>query len=173
MNQPSSTPPSTPTPPPLQITKTDNRNNYTWFVSFLAAMVPFSAFCYGHQKGMTVKVLENLAKTKYGVYGIFALPFLTLGMEKGVYDTVQSIQGINPNIRPDDRGGFPSGGANLPSFSLISVQKTNLVEDFIERNFGSGNVGSTTTDSHSQTQQLIRKMTQKVEIVTSTEQKRS
>ena len=58
---------------------------------------------------------------KYGVYGLFALPFCTLGMEKCIYDTVQSWQGINPNVRPADRGGFPSGGADLPSFSLVPV----------------------------------------------------
>ncbi len=122
--------------------------NYAWLVSFSAAMVPFVGFCHSHQKGVTVRVLESLAKTRGGIYGIFLLPFLTLGMEKSVYDTVQSIQGIDPNDVPKDRGGFPSGGSNLPSFSLVAVQKTNLVEDFIRRNFMSQN-------------QLVRKLTQK------------
>ena len=45
------------------------------------------------------------------MYGLLALPFLTLGMEKSIYDTVQAWQGIDPNVRPKDRGGFPSGGA--------------------------------------------------------------
>jgi hypothetical protein len=57
------------------------------------------------------------------VYGLVALPFVTLAMEKSIYDTVQAAQGIDPNIRPAGRGGFPSGGAELPSFSLIPVQK--------------------------------------------------
>jgi hypothetical protein len=48
---------------------------------------------------------------------------VTLGMEKSIYDTVQAAQGINPNTRPADRGGFPSGGAELPSFSLIPVRQ--------------------------------------------------
>ena len=69
--------------------------------------------------------MEKLIKMPGGFYGIFALPFLTLSMEKCIYDTVQSIQGIDPNIRPDDRGGFPSGGASLPSFSLVPVQPRN------------------------------------------------
>jgi hypothetical protein len=43
-------------------------------------------------------------------------------MEKCVYDSVQAFQGIDPNVRPADRGGFPSGGAALPSFSLIAVR---------------------------------------------------
>ena len=98
---------------------------------------------------MTSRVVERVVKSPVGVYGLFALPFLTLGMEKSVYDTVQSLQGIDPNVRPADRGGFPSGGASeficlrfhtctfaliraliipgetldLPSFSLIPVQK--------------------------------------------------
>eukprot|EP00957_Ditylum_brightwellii_P157802 12010849-Ditylum_brightwellii.AAC.1 len=60
-------------------------------------MVPFCAFCYGHQRGATVRVVERIVKSPVG--------------------------GIDPKIRPADRGGFPSGGANLPSFSLIPVQR--------------------------------------------------
>eukprot|EP00568_Trieres_chinensis_P001931 CAMPEP_0183306502 /NCGR_PEP_ID=MMETSP0160_2-20130417/12081_1 /TAXON_ID=2839 ORGANISM="Odontella Sinensis, Strain Grunow 1884" /NCGR_SAMPLE_ID=MMETSP0160_2 /ASSEMBLY_ACC=CAM_ASM_000250 /LENGTH=137 /DNA_ID=CAMNT_0025469897 /DNA_START=64 /DNA_END=477 /DNA_ORIENTATION=- len=102
----------------------DHRDNKAWVVSFAAAMVPFAAFCYGHQRGVTGRVVERMVKSgRWGVYGLFALPFCTLGMEKCIYDTVQAWQGIDPNIRPADRGGFPSGGADLPSFSLIPVQK--------------------------------------------------
>lgn len=61
---------------------------------------------------MTTRVIERVVRSPVGVYGLFALPFLTLGMEKSVYDTVQSWQGIDPNVRPADRGGFPSGGAS-------------------------------------------------------------
>mmetsp|Transcript_29105 Transcript_29105/g.70185 ORF Transcript_29105/g.70185 Transcript_29105/m.70185 type:complete len:141 (+) Transcript_29105:480-902(+) len=93
-----------------------------WAYSFGAAMVPFVAFCYGHQRGMTGRVVERVVRSPVGVYGLFLLPFTTLAMEKSIYDTVQAWQGINPNIRPADRGGFPSGGAELPSFSLIPVQ---------------------------------------------------
>jgi len=66
-----------------------------------------------------VSRLERLAKTRGGVYGIFALPFLTLGMEKSVYDTVQSLQGINPRTIPEDRGGFPSGGGSKFIFGYL------------------------------------------------------
>uniref|UniRef100_A0A7R9WL75 Uncharacterized protein n=1 Tax=Pseudictyota dubia TaxID=2749911 RepID=A0A7R9WL75_9STRA len=86
-------------------------------------MVPFCAFCYGHQRGVTTRVVERMVKSRVGVYGLFALPFFTLAMEKSIYDTVQCWQGIDPNVRPADRGGFPSGGAELPSLSLIPVQK--------------------------------------------------
>lgn len=101
----------------------DHRSVPSWFLSFSAAMVPFCAFCYGHSRGLTTRVVERTVKSPMGVYGLFALPFLTLGMEKSIYDTVQAWQGIDPNVRPADRGGFPSGGAELPSFSLVPVRK--------------------------------------------------
>ena len=144
-------PPTTPPQQPQTMSDYDNRNNYTWLVSFSATMFPFLAFCYGHQRGVTVRVLERLSKTNSGLYGIIALPFLTLSMEKSIYDTVQSLQGIDPNIVPADRGGFPSGGSNLPSFSLVPVQKTNLVEDFIQNHI------------LKQPNHLVRKMTKRVQ----------
>ena len=108
---------------PDSIRDYDHRNNTAWLYSFGAAMVPFTAFCYGHSRGVTVRVVEAVVRSPVGVYGLFALPFVTLSMEKSIYDTVQAWQGIDPNVRPKERGGFPSGGADLPSFSLIPVQK--------------------------------------------------
>jgi len=108
---------------PATIADYDNRSNSTWAVSFVAAMMPFSIFCFSHARGATAKAVEAVAKSRVGVYGLLALPFCTLAMEKCIYDTVQAAQGIDPNVRPADRGGFPSGGAELPSFSLISVRK--------------------------------------------------
>lgn len=101
----------------------DHRDNVAWMYSAAAAMIPFTAFCFGHSRGMTVRVVEYIARSPVGVYGLLALPFVTLSMEKSIYDTVQAWQGLDPNVRPTDRGGFPSGGAALPSFSLIPVQK--------------------------------------------------
>jgi hypothetical protein len=72
---------------------------------------------------VTTRVVERVVTSPVGVYGLFALPFVTLGMEKSIYDTVQAWQGLDPNVVPSDRGGFPSGGASLPSFSLIPVRK--------------------------------------------------
>jgi hypothetical protein len=101
----------------------DRRTNKEWVVSFAATMVPFVGFCYGHSRGMTGRAVEAVVRSPVGVYGLLALPFCTLAMEKCIYDTVQAAQGIDPNFRPKDRGGFPSGGAELPSFSLIAVRK--------------------------------------------------
>ena len=96
---------------PNSISDYDHRSNTAWMYSFGAAMVPFCAFCYSHQRGGTVRVVDAVVRSPVGVYGLLALPFLTLGMEKSIYDTVQAWQGMDPNIRPKERGGFPSGGA--------------------------------------------------------------
>jgi hypothetical protein len=101
----------------------ETANGWSWLLSFGAAMVPFTAFCYGHSRGLTVRVVNAVVKSPLGPAGLLLLPFCTLAMEKSIYDTVQAAQGIDPTTRPVDRGGFPSGGAEaLPSFSLIPVQ---------------------------------------------------
>jgi hypothetical protein len=110
-------------PAAVPVASHETANDASWLISFSAAMVPFVAFCYGHSKGMTVRVVNAVVKSPIGAPGLLLLPFVTLGMEKSIYDTVQAAQGINPNTRPADRGGFPSGGAELPSFSLIPVQQ--------------------------------------------------
>jgi hypothetical protein len=98
-------------------------NDWSWLLSFGAAMVPFTAFCYGHSKGLTVRVVNAVVKSPIGPSGLLLLPFCTLAMEKSIYDTIQAAQGMDPTTRPIERGGFPSGGAELfPSFSLIPVQ---------------------------------------------------
>jgi hypothetical protein len=115
-------------------TKTQEVDNYAWMISFSAAMVPFVAFCHGHSRGMTGRVVESVCRSRIGPAGLLLLPFCTLAMEKSVYDTVQAAQGINPNTVPADRGGFPSGGGQLPSFSIISVQETSLFKlPFLKR----------------------------------------
>jgi hypothetical protein len=118
---------------PSHISEYDDRTSGAWAYSFAAAMVPFCAFCYGHHRGATGRVVEAVVRSPVGVYGLLALPFVTLGMEKAIYDTVQAAQGINPNVRPADRGGFPSGGAELPSFSLIPIQKFERATPAIQR----------------------------------------
>jgi len=104
-----------------QLSNIDDRTVPSWFLSFSAAMVPFCAFCYGHSRGVTTRVVDRVVKSPVGVYGLLALPFITLGMEKSIYDTVQAWQGINPNVRPADRGGFPSGGAGKWLLSVYNI----------------------------------------------------
>jgi len=150
---------------PATMAEHDTRSDNAWAFSFAAAMLPFTAFCYGHSKGMTGIVLERMVKMPGGFYGIFALPFLTLGMEKCVYDTAQAFQGIDPNVRPADRGGFPSGGADLPSFSLVAVQKTNIVESFFSRQTKTGkDINNNIDASSARNDSLVRKLTQKINL---------
>lgn len=98
-------------PQPQSISEYDTRQTSEWMYSFAATMVPFTGLCYLHSRGVTIRVVESMLKSPFGGYGLLALPFCTLMMEKSVYDTVQAYQGIDPNVRPTDRGGFPSGGA--------------------------------------------------------------
>jgi hypothetical protein len=73
----------------------------------------------------TVKVFTFFYE-RFGVAGLFGLPFFTLTCEKTVYDTFQASRGhdiYKDGMHEGARGGFPSGGSNLPSFSLIPVQK--------------------------------------------------
>jgi hypothetical protein len=104
---------------PATMHEMDDRDNMAWTYSFGAAMVPFTAFCYAHARGGTGRVVELVVRSPVGVYGLLVLPFVTLGMEKSIYDTVQAWQGINPNVVPADRGGFPSGGACM--FTTVSI----------------------------------------------------
>ena len=103
--------------------RNDDRNGMEWLVSFGFSMMPITAFGYIHSRGWTGHVVNAVVKSPMGVYGLLALPFCTLAMEKCIYDTTQAAQGIDPNVRPADRGGFPSGGADLPSFSLLPVRR--------------------------------------------------
>ena len=59
------------------------------------------------------------------MYGLFALPWIGLAMEKSFYDTAMSMQGIDPNeCKPGrENEGFPSGGRLMPSLSLVPVIK--------------------------------------------------
>ena len=71
-----------PTPErPATMFEMDHRDNYAWVYSFSAAMVPFCAFCYGHSRGVTGRVVERVVKSPVGVYGLLALPFVTLSMK--------------------------------------------------------------------------------------------
>mmetsp|Transcript_10805 Transcript_10805/g.24505 ORF Transcript_10805/g.24505 Transcript_10805/m.24505 type:complete len:105 (+) Transcript_10805:3-317(+) len=97
-------------------------------VAAAGACAPFAFMLYAHQRGWTAKGFGSVYK-RFGVWGLFALPFVTLSMEKCVYDTVLSFRGKDPNARPEGRvQSFPSGGSSLPSFSLIPVRKLDMAE---------------------------------------------
>ena len=57
------------------------------------------------------------------------VPFVSLTMEKTAYDTFQAFRGhdiYTRGVAEGARGGFPSGGSELPSFALIPVQSWKL-----------------------------------------------
>lgn len=148
--------------PPANMSEMDHRKDSAWIVSFGAAMIPFTSFCYMHSRGGTGRIVEAVVKSPVGVYGLLALPFVSLAMEKCIYDTAQAAQGIDPNIRPANRGGFPSGGAALPSFSLVPVQK-ELPSWFSNKTTLSSRTTTTSSmsnnDNHPTVANLLRKAT--------------
>jgi len=63
----------------------------------------------------------------FGVPGLVALPWVTLSLEKVAYDTFTAARGHDMYTAAQEsgenpHGEFPSGGAKLPSFSLIAVR---------------------------------------------------
>ena len=78
--------------------------------------------------------LVYLVSTIYkrvGPLGLLGIPFCTLAMEKTAYDTYTAYHGrsiyADAAKRNEPPPQFPSGGAQLPSFSLIETRK--LVAD--------------------------------------------
>ena len=78
--------------------------------------------------------LVYLVSTIYkrvGPLGLLGIPFCTLAMEKTAYDTYTAYHGrsiyADAAKKNEPPPQFPSGGAQLPSFSLIETRK--LVAD--------------------------------------------
>ena len=78
--------------------------------------------------------LVYLVSTIYkrvGPIGLLGIPFCTLAMEKTAYDTYTAYHGrsiyADAAKKNEPPPQFPSGGAQLPSFSLIETRK--LVAD--------------------------------------------
>eukprot|EP00040_Diaphanoeca_grandis_P040149 m.261394 g.261394 ORF g.261394 m.261394 type:complete len:133 (-) comp42094_c0_seq1:634-1032(-) len=93
-------------------------------VSSVLCLIPLISLGVAHKKGLTLKFWQSWYN-RFGVYGFFAVPFVTITGEKCVYDSLQSLQGIDPCVVRESRQneGFPSGGAKyLPSFSLFPVR---------------------------------------------------
>ena len=87
----------------------------------------FNPLLYLYTK--SAPTLVRFLYKKLGVPGIMALPWITLSLEKVSYDTLAAARGqdmyaeaqaSSANSQP--HGGFPSGGAMLPSWSLVPVR---------------------------------------------------
>ena len=78
--------------------------------------------------GGLVKLIEVLYN-RFGAKGLLALPFGSLAIEKSTYDSYCAYWGQSIYADPEadalkgKHGGFPSGGAALPSFSLIETRQ--------------------------------------------------
>ena len=73
--------------------------------------------------GLFAKIVSSVYK-RVGATGLLAIPFGTLTMEKATYDTYCAYHGqsIYDAKSSNPHGGFPSGGAGLPSFSLLKTR---------------------------------------------------
>lgn len=76
-------------------------------------IVPNATLWYGLSRGRNK--LEGVVKTviKYaGVPGLLAVPFCGMAAEKCFYDSLVSLQGVNPNVQPENRKmeSFPAVG---------------------------------------------------------------
>ena len=73
--------------------------------------------------GMFARVVDVVYK-RVGAAGLLGIPFATLTMEKSTYDTYCAYHGhsIYEAKENNPNGGFPSGGAALPSFSLLKTR---------------------------------------------------
>ena len=93
----------------------------TWIINQLHVLNPL---LYLYTKAMPL-LIEPLYK-RFGVGGIVALPWVTLTVEKSMYDTFLAARGHDMYTEAREtgenpHGEFPSGGAKLPSFSVLPV----------------------------------------------------
>ena len=74
--------------------------------------------------GGTFAKIVGMVYNRVGAKGLLAIPFATLTMEKSTYDTYCAYHGhsIYEAKESNPHGSFPSGGAALPSFSLIQTR---------------------------------------------------
>ena len=74
--------------------------------------------------GGTFARIVNVVYNRFGAAGLLGIPFGTLTMEKSTYDTYCAYHGhsIYESEATNPHGGFPSGGAMLPSLSLLKTR---------------------------------------------------
>mmetsp|Transcript_22324 Transcript_22324/g.88620 ORF Transcript_22324/g.88620 Transcript_22324/m.88620 type:complete len:147 (-) Transcript_22324:1122-1562(-) len=81
-----------------------------------------------NSKGVLPSLIGAIHR-RVGAVGLVLIPAVTLTAEKTAYDTYTAYHGRSiyqeATARPTPHGGFPSGGAQLPSFSLIETRRAS------------------------------------------------
>ena len=74
--------------------------------------------------GWTFARIVGMTYERFGAAGLLGIPFGTLTMEKSTYDTYCAYHGqsIYESKETNPNGGFPSGGASLPSLSVLKTR---------------------------------------------------
>ena len=96
----------------------------SWSIGWSAVLVPNAVMMINHARGGSPVVFNAVIKN-FGLYGLFALPFVALTVEKSWYDTAMCLRGIDPSKLSEERKGegFPSGGHVLPNLSLVPLRE--------------------------------------------------
>ena len=82
--------------------------------------------------GLFGRIVGTVYK-RFGAAGLLGIPFGSLTMEKSLYDTYCAYHGqsiYENNDGTPKHGGFPSGGAALPSFSLLKTRPADARPTF-------------------------------------------
>ena len=89
---------------------------------FLFGVLPMLP--HGGNNGTLARLVDVVYRRVGGV-GLIAIPIVTLTMEKIAYDTYTADHGASSyeDAKKTPYGGFPSGGAQLPSFSLVRTRR--------------------------------------------------
>lgn len=75
----------------------------------------------------------NVIYKRVGPAGLVFIPWVTLTLEKAGYDTWCAYHGssiYDQGVRDPNDTGFPSGGASLPSFSLVQTRTEGELTTF-------------------------------------------
>ena len=111
----------------------DNNNllnsKYLGIYAFIGAVFIAGPLLPTSKGGGVFAAIVSRAYNRFGAAGLLGIPFGSLMLEKSLYDTYCAYHGESIyDESPDEftgtgkHGGFPSGGASLPSFSLLKTR---------------------------------------------------
>lgn len=102
-----------PPPSPHEVPPTEERYMTPGVIGACLTVVPNATLWYGLSRGRNnlEGVVRNVVKYA-GVPGLLAVPFCGMAAEKCFYDSLVSLQGVSPNVQPENRmmESFPAVG---------------------------------------------------------------